>query len=64
LTELNYTYSKNSNNITRNSVLRRSVAFCGVLRSLDGPDEVSTNKCPNTNKTRHKKTINTPKCKY
>jgi len=37
LTELNYTYSKNSNNITRNSVLRRSVASCGVLRSLDGP---------------------------
>ena len=29
LTELNYTYSKNSNNITRNSVLRRSVASCG-----------------------------------
>ena len=37
LTELNCTYSKNSNNITRNNVLRRSVASCGVLRSLDGP---------------------------
>ena len=34
LTEQNYTYSKNSNNITINSVLRRSVATCGVLRSL------------------------------
>jgi len=40
LTELNYTYSKDSNNITRNSVLWRSVtwlASCGVLWSLDGP---------------------------
>ena len=29
LTKLNYTCIKNSNNITRNSVLRRSVASCG-----------------------------------
>jgi len=29
LTELNCTYSKNSNNITRNSDLRLSVASCG-----------------------------------
>jgi len=37
LTELKYTYSKNFNNITRNSVLRRPVASCGVMRSLDRP---------------------------
>lgn len=29
LTELNYIYSKNSNNITRNSALQRSAVYCG-----------------------------------